>query len=103
VIYVKDAADAYILLAENLEKVGGECFNVASKNVMSVLEIIERTSNALKIAVKAKILNEARAEIPIQHLDGGKIKNMLGWEAKTSFEESIRETFQWYSGSFIKE
>ena len=99
-IYVKDAIGGYISLAENINKTSGEAFNIASKNIMSVLELIERTSNTLKENVFYKILNQAKAEIPKQHLDGSKIKNLIGWEAKTNFEEAIKNTFQWYEDIF---
>jgi len=50
--------------------------------------------------VKMKILDQAKAEIPKQCLDGSKIKNTIGWEATTSFEQAIRETFDWYRRIF---
>ena len=99
-IYVKDAVAGYISLAENINKTGGEAFNIASQNVMSVLELVERTSKALEKKVNYEILNQARAEIPEQRLDGSKIKNLVGWEAKTNFGEAIKNTFQWYEGIF---
>ena len=83
-IYVKDSTDGYIALAENIDKTKGQAYNIASKNIMSVTQIVD-------------ILDQARGEISEQYLDGSKIKNVLGWEAKTTFEEAIRETFDWYS------
>ncbi len=99
-IYVKDAIDGYIRLAENIDKTNGEAFNIASKNVMSVLELIERISSVLAKKVDYKILNQAKTEIPKQHLDGSKIMNVIGWEAKTNFEEAIKDTYQWYESIF---
>ncbi|MBU4116291.1 MAG: GDP-mannose 4,6-dehydratase [Nanoarchaeota archaeon] len=96
-IYVKDAAEGYINLAENIEKTRKQAFNLASKNVMDVLEVVERISKILNQNVDKKILNQAKYEIPIQHLNGSKIKNFIGWEPKTSFEEAIKETYKWYN------
>ncbi len=95
-IYVRDTIDAYITLAENIDKTKGEAFNIAGKNIMNVLEIVERISNILGRKVDYEILNQAKTEIPKQYLDGSKIKDVLGWEPKTSFEEAINETFKWY-------
>ena len=95
-IYVKDSIDGYISLAENINKTKGEAFNLASRNIMSVTEIVDRISKVLGIPVRMEILNQAKAEIPKQYLDGSKIKNTIGWEAKTDFEEAIRKTFDWY-------
>lgn len=95
-IYVKDSIDAYISLAENINKTKGHAFNIASHNVMSVLEMMNRISKILKMPVKHKILNIAKTEIPKQCLDGNKIKQMIGWEPKTSFEQAILETYEGY-------
>ncbi len=95
-IYVKDAIDGYIALAENISKTRGEAFNLASGNVVSVNEMIDRISTVLDSPVRVEILNQAKAEIPKQYLDGSKIKDTIGWEPKSIFEEAIRETFRWY-------
>jgi len=95
-IYVKDCAEAYIKLAENIDKIKGEAFNIAGKNVLSVLEVVDKISNALGIPARVRILDQAKTEIPAQHLDGSKMKEMLGWEPSSNFEEVIRETFNWY-------
>jgi len=95
-IYVKDSIDGYISLAENIDKTKGEAFNLASKNIMSVTEIVDRICKVLDSPVKVEILDQAKAEIPKQYLDGSKIKNTIGWEPKSVFEEAIKRTFDWY-------
>ena len=95
-IYVKDSIDGYVSLVENIDKTKGEAFNLASRNIMSVTEIVDKISNIVGKTVKMEILDYAKAEIPKQYLDGSKIKNMIGWEPKTDFEEAIRTTFDWY-------
>lgn len=99
-IYVKDAIEGYISLVENIDKTKGEAFNLASKHVMSVTEIVNKISNIVGKTVKIDILNQAKAEIHKQYLDGSKIKNTIGWEAKRDFEEAIRETYGWYKKIF---
>jgi len=95
-IYVKDCIEGYILLAENIHKTKGQAFNLASDNIMNVLEVVKRVSQAINVPVKTKILNKAKAEIPEQHLDASKIKSLLGWSAKVSFEDAIKESYDWY-------
>lgn len=99
-IYVKDAINGYISLVKNIDKTKGEAFNLASRNVMSVTEIVKKISNVVGKNVKIDILNQARAEIYKQYLDGSKIKNIIGWEAKTNFEDALRETYEWYRKIF---
>jgi len=95
-IYVKDVIAAYIEIAENIGRTKGEAFNIAGNNVMSVLEVVKRTSEILGKQVETKILNQAKTEIPEQYLDGNKIKNLLGWGVKTDFGNAIKETYEWY-------
>jgi len=100
-IYVEDSIDGYISLAENIDKTKGEAFNLASKNIMSVTEIVNRISKVLGQPVEMEILDQAKAEITKQYLDGSKIRNTIGWEPKTDFEEVIREIFDWYKKVLI--
>jgi CDP-glucose 4,6-dehydratase len=95
-IYVKDSIDGYISLAENISKTRGEAFNLASRNVMSVTEIVDRISGILRVSVEIEILDRTKAEIPTQYLDGSKIKKTIGWEPKIDFDKAIKETFDWY-------
>jgi len=99
-IYVEDSIDGYIDLAENINKTKGEAFNLASENIMSVTEIVHKISKIIGAPVKMDILNQAKAEIPKQYLDGSKIKNTIGWNPKTDFETAIKETYRWYKKIF---
>jgi len=98
-IYVKEAIGAYIELAENINKTKGEAFNIASKNVMNVTEIVNKIGKIIGKSGKMKILNKAKSEIPEQYLDGSKIKKIIGWEPKIDFEKAIIESFEWYQGT----
>jgi CDP-glucose 4,6-dehydratase len=95
-IYVKDTVDAYIKLAENINRAKGEAFNISGQNIMSVLEVVKRVSSIIAKPIKFKILNKARTEIPKQHLDGTKMREYFSWEPRTKFEEAIIETYEWY-------
>jgi CDP-glucose 4,6-dehydratase len=95
-IYVKDAADGYISLAENMDVAKGQAFNLAGGNVMSVSQIVRRIGDILGEPVRVEILDTARGEIAEQRLDGSKMSNAVGWRAKTDFADAIRETFEWY-------
>lgn len=95
-IYVKDAVDAYITLGENIKISKGQAFNIAGHNIYSVLEVVKKVSIILKKDVKTNVLNKAKTEIPKQYLDGSKMKEVFSWEPKTSFEDAIIETFEWY-------
>jgi len=98
-IYVRDAVQAYISLAEQLERpdVIGEAFNFGMDNPKSVLEIVQ-TIIALSDdpSLEPIVLGEAPNEIPAQYLDSSKAKRMLNWQPRYSLEEGLREALAWY-------
>ncbi len=95
-LYVKDVADGYILLAENIEKVKGEAFNFGSTDTFSVLELVALVKQILKQKINYKILNRAKNEIPYQSLDFSKIRNRLGWRPKHKLVNMLKPIFRWY-------
>ncbi len=99
-VYVKDVADGYILLMENMEKAKGEAFNFSTGYNFSVLDLIEKIDKIIGRQVKFEILNNQKNEIPSQSLDFSKATKLLGWKSKHSFEEGIKETFEWYKKYF---
>ena len=98
-IYVKDIVDGCIKLADN-RKNFGEAFNFGSKDIFSVLEAVKKIEQVLDKKITCKILNITQNEIPAQYLDWSKAKKKLGWIPKTSFEEGIKKSFDWYGNYF---
>lgn len=94
-VYVKDIADGYLYLLQNLEKIKGEAFNLSSEDTLSVLKVVKNAEKILKVKVDYKILNSSKNEIPFQHLNDKKIKK-LGWQAKNNLKTSLKNTFIWY-------
>ena len=94
--YVKDIAEGCVKLIENKEKVLGQIFNFGSKNIFSVVDVVKNIEEILEKKINYKILNTAQNEIPEQYLDWTKAKEVLNWEPKTTFENGIKETFNWY-------
>jgi len=100
--YVEDAVDAFMKLAEALdrEEIKGEAFNFSPGRPMSVREVVEKVLEAAGSKLKPEILNEVKNEIKEQHLDCAKAKKLLKWEAKTGFDEGIAKTITWYKEFF---
>jgi CDP-glucose 4,6-dehydratase len=92
--FVKDIVDGCIKLANNKENFG-QAFNFGSKNIFNVIEVIKNIEKILGVEVNYKVLNIAKNEIPAQYLDWSKAKEKLGWQPKTSFEDGIKETYNW--------
>jgi CDP-glucose 4,6-dehydratase len=104
-IYVKDAVNAYCVLAEKTEvmKFNGEAFNFSNENQFTVLEMVDKIiklmdKNDLKPIVKNEPLNEIRD----QHLSADKAKKVLGWRSEWTVDKGLKETISWYIDYFKK-
>jgi CDP-glucose 4,6-dehydratase len=98
--YVRDAALAYLALAERLPEAGfvGEAFNFASDQPLSVLALVQEILRATgRTDLEPVVLSEASAEIPEQSLDCSKAKEKLGWGSTWSLEDGLRDTVDWYT------
>ena len=99
-VYVKDAVQAYLLIAEALEsaRFHGEAFNISDERPISVLDLvrtIQRLMNRESLAPEVR--NTATGEIRDMYLSAAKAREMLGWRARYSMEEGLRETIAWYA------
>jgi CDP-glucose 4,6-dehydratase len=98
-IYVEDVVDAYLSLAETMQKkkIGGEAFNFGTSTPLSVLQMVKRIGKAtMKEDIKPRILSEAPNEIREQHLDSTKAAKVLGWKPKHTLDEGLKKTHEWY-------
>lgn len=100
-LYVKDVAEGYVLLAEKIDQAKGQAFNFSSGNNLNVIEIVEKVSKYTGKKSSYKILNLQKNEIPFQSLNFQKARKILGWQAKYTMEEGIKESFGWYQKYFI--
>jgi CDP-glucose 4,6-dehydratase len=97
--YVEDAASAYIRLADRLHAepdLAGEAFNFGSYRPMTALEMVDSVLAATGSNLKPLILDEARNEIPDQHLDCRKAHEVLGWQSEFPLEDALARTIDWY-------
>jgi len=95
-LYVKDVVNAYLLLANNINKVKGEAFNFGSNETLSVIEVIKLVEKTLNKKISYKIINNVKNEIPYQSLDYTKIKKTLGWKPKKSIRSTVEKVLRWY-------
>lgn len=95
-VYVKDVARGYIVLAENIEKVRGDVFNLASDAIFGVLDFSKKIAEICNVKLKYVILNTAINEIPDQYLSYEKVKRVIDWRPEYNLERAIPETVDWY-------
>ncbi len=94
-IYVDDHCDA-VLSALHHGK-SGESYNISANNEIDNLAIVRKI---LEIMNKPETLIEFVEDRPGHDLryslDSTKISDQLGWKVKSSFEEGLEKTVQWY-------
>lgn len=92
-LYVEDLAEAHVaVLAPEAEN---QTYNVTKMEKVRIIDMAE--------AIRAEIpgtdvvVTPARShDIDVDLLTDTKIREELGWEAKTSLQEGIRKTIAWY-------
>ena len=97
--YVRDAVEAYLLLAEQIpnEGVVGEAFNFGTETPLSVLEVATRVLETMsRTDLDLTVLNTASHEIPRQFLDCGKARRVLDWKPGRTLEQGLADTVGWY-------
>ncbi len=102
-IFILDAVEAYLLLAERMDDNGihGEAFNFSNEIQMSVLEITQKILKLMnREDLQPKILNVVKGEIKHQYLFAQKARDILGWKPKYTLEEGLKETIKWYQQFF---
>jgi len=97
-LYVDDDAEAIEAIIETpLERVAGEVLNVATGSDLSVAQIAELVLAQLgKAAGLIEHLPERPGQVARHIGSTEKIRRLTGWSARTSFEEGLARTVDWY-------
>ena len=101
-IYILDAVEAYLFLAEKLDNptIRG-AFNFSNESQVTVLDLVKMIFKQMnREDLEPLILNEAKSEIKHQYLSARKAREMLGWKPKYNLETGLRETIEWYNNFF---
>ena len=113
-LYVKDVADLYCLIGENLAKnkedLRGEVFNAGTNEEKSVKEVVEniyeiigKKTELVDIKKRFKKNTTAKGEINYQLMDYTKVNNYFGWKPKTLFDDGLKKTIKWYKNYLVNE
>jgi CDP-glucose 4,6-dehydratase len=103
--YVKDAVEAYTMLAEKIGKKGidGEAFNFSPEHPLTVLALVDKILKAMGSNLEPEIQNKASNEIKDQYLSAKKARSVLDWHPLYTLEEGLSETAIWYREFFRNE
>ena len=95
-IYVEDAAEAIVLASERYD--GAEPVNVGAGQEISIKDLVGLIAKLT--GFKGRIVWDATKPDgqPRRMLDTSRATTSFGFVAKTSFEEGLRRTIEWYRG-----
>jgi CDP-glucose 4,6-dehydratase len=100
-LYVDDAAQAYLALADAFEtrEVAGEAFNAGWGRPNPVREVIDLICELGPTDVEPDYQGTGNppGEIDRQYLDSTKIRERIGWEAQVDLREGLQRTLDWYA------
>lgn len=99
-VYVEDAVDAYLAVADSLaegDAVVGQGINVSYEQPQSVTELVGRILTLMgRPDLSPTILDEATNEIVDQYLDPARARKLLGWAPRVALDEGLTRTIAWY-------
>ena len=100
VLYVEDAAAAYLAVAGSLVDGTGSglAFNAGGERPYTVLEIVETIAQVAGTGIEPDIRGEGnpRGEIDRQYVDSTRLRELTGWRPEFSLEDGLRRAFEWY-------
>ena len=94
-IYVDDHCNAVLLTLLNGK--AGESYNISANNEIDNLTIVKKILNIMNKSENLIEFVEDRPGHDLRYsLDSTKISEQLEWKVKTSFEDGLRNTVEWY-------
>ncbi|MCW2953949.1 MAG: NAD-dependent epimerase/dehydratase [Conexibacter sp.] len=106
-LYVEDAVDAYLRIADALDDADpartarGEAFNAGGGRPHAVRDVVALICAIAGTDVVPEIRGRAgtgspRGEIDRQYVDAGKLRERTGWAPRVELEAGLRRTVDWY-------
>lgn len=94
-LYVTDHCSAIDLIIRNGEV--GEIYNIGGNNERTNIEVVKYILNVLEKPETLITYVDDRPGHDLRYgIDSTKIRQVLGWEPKISFDDGIKKTIQWY-------
>ncbi len=99
-LYAEDAADAYLAVAESLDRpeLRGRAWNASIGAPVTVLGVVERLAEISGSGVQPDVRGDGtpHGELTRQWLDSSAIAEQLGWTAAWNLERGLEATYRWY-------
>lgn len=93
-LYVEDAAEGIVLATEKYEK--ADPVNIGTPSETSIQDLAETICRLMNYGGDLRWNDSKPDGQPRRSLDVSRAKREFGFEAKTSFEEGLKKTIDWY-------
>jgi GDP-L-fucose synthase len=93
-LYIDDFVEALQLVIEKQETY--DVFNIGSNSVYSVNDVLATMKQLVGNDNPIEYVKGKPSMIPTRRIDSNKIKNILGWQAKTSLSDGLKKAHDWY-------
>lgn len=91
--YIKDAVKAFVLATK---KGHGDVFNLSGDNQIKIKELVKKMIDKMNCQTKIKYTNQSwKGDIKKLVPDNSKIKEELGFEAKTNLSDGLDNLISW--------
>ena len=103
-LYIKDAADAYLYLAQSLGAGAPQgAYNFSLEVKLTVLDCVDQVLTHMhRKDLEPIILNQASSEIREQYMVCEKARRVLGWKPNYDMNKALKETIDWYTSFLTK-
>jgi CDP-glucose 4,6-dehydratase len=100
-LYVEDATDAYLAVADALDdpSLAGTAWNAGSGHAISILDLIGRlvAVSGVDVAPDVRGQRQPRDDVDRQVLDSSAIRERVGWAPRHDLDAGLRKTWDWYA------
>lgn len=93
--YIHDLVDGIVAPLKNPEKAQGQIFNLSTSFPVSALKMAEDVKRLTNSASPIQFIDQRPNQTRHEDFDVSKAKELLGWEAKTPWEEGLKATYEW--------
>jgi GDP-L-fucose synthase len=96
-IYAADAAEGILLATEHYN--GSEPVNIGAGFEITIKELVEKITRLTSFKGQIRWDSSKPDGQPRRRLDVSKAKKYFGFEAKTSFDQGLKATIEWYKAN----
>ena len=93
-LYVEDAAEAIVVATEKMDD--PTPINLGTCSEIKIKDLVELIAKLCNFQGEIRWDSTKPDGQPRRCLDTSKAKELMGWEAKVSFEQGLKKTIEWF-------